>query len=595
MRIHRITAILIFAFLSDLRSQDKEILRAMKDEMERSMASLRMENQPAPYYIAYTVLDRTTTNHRATLGAPLDETSGHNRTLRVEVRVGNYDFDSSRFLSFDREAGVVPVFAPGGMSCTLDDNYDAMRRQIWLTTDAAYKRAVQVYSKKKAAFQNRVETEPIPDFSKEETVQTILPVKPPAGVGKEWTDAVRPISAVFSQMPEIYSSEASLSVMEGTRYFLNSEGFKTVEPIRSAFLRVTAETQAEDGMPLRDFIAAFGHSPQDLPQPSELTARARRMATDLASSRKAPVGDNYNGPVLIEGQAAGEFLAQTLIPLFLSLRPPDSENPRMGGMMSQTQVTPFLTRIGSRVLPDTFTASDTPSLNRYGDSLVPGAYMVDDEGVPAQDVVLVRDGKLQALLTSRTPQKGFLKSNGHARGTGAQAGVFQLQSSEGIPAAQMKEKLLDVLKQEGKPFGYIVRSVANPLALQSASMDSEDIMMVSAQMMGSGGARMGPQILSAVRVTPDGKEEPVRGLHFGNVSHSAFRDILYASGERTVYNYRQSPGGSTGMILLAMGGAGESASMTTSVIAPNLLFEELEIQKGRDVQQKPPIVPSPIR
>lgn len=301
MRIHRITAILIFAFLSDLHSQDKEILRAMKDEMERSMASLRMENQPAPYYIAYTVLDRTTTNHRATLGAPLDETSGHNRTLRVEVRVGNYDFDSSRFLSFDREAGVVPVFAPGGMSCTLDDNYDAMRRQIWLTTDAAYKRAVQVYSKKKAAFQNRVETEPIPDFSKEEAVQTILPVKPLAGVGKEWTDAVRQISAAFSQMPEIYSSEASLSVTEGTRYFLNSEGFKTVEPIRSAFLRVTAETQAEDGMPLRDFIAAFGHSPQDLPQPSELTARARRMATDLASSRKAPVGDNYNGPVLIEG------------------------------------------------------------------------------------------------------------------------------------------------------------------------------------------------------------------------------------------------------------------------------------------------------
>ena len=34
---------------------------------------------------------------------------------------------------------------------------------------------------------------------------------------------------------------------------------------------------------------------------------------------------------------------------------------------------------------------------------------------------------------------------------------------------------------------------------------------------------------------------------------------------------------------------------TISVIVPNLIFEELEIQKIRDVAQKPPIVPSPLK
>jgi hypothetical protein len=37
----------------------------------------------------------------------------------------------------------------------LDDSYDAMRRQMWLATDTAYKRAVGVFARKKAAFQNR--------------------------------------------------------------------------------------------------------------------------------------------------------------------------------------------------------------------------------------------------------------------------------------------------------------------------------------------------------------------------------------------------------------------------------------------------------
>jgi len=32
-----------------------------------------------------------------------------------------------------------------------------------------------------------------------------------------------------------------------------------------------------------------------------------------------------------------------------------------------------------------------------------------------------------------------------------------------------------------------------------------------------------------------------------------------------------------------------------SLILPNLLFEELEIQRGKDVPLKPPVVASPLR
>ena len=145
----------------------------MQDEMKRSMAELRMKGEAAPYYIAYEVLDRTMSDVSGRLGAIVENPPRRTRTLRVEVRVGDYTFDSSRFVvqGFGGGAGLSgeTVIAP------LDDDYDAMRREIWLTTDTAYKRAITMFARKKAAFQNRTASDPIPDFSQEPPVETMLP------------------------------------------------------------------------------------------------------------------------------------------------------------------------------------------------------------------------------------------------------------------------------------------------------------------------------------------------------------------------------------------------------------------------------------
>jgi hypothetical protein len=82
---------------------------------------------------------------------------------------------------------------------------------------------------------------------------------------------------------------------------------------------------------------------------------------------------------------------------------------------------------------------------------------------------------------------------------------------------------------------------------------------------------------SIVKVTPDGQESPVRGMRFGSVPPTAFRDLAEASNERVMYSYRAGP------------------TAAVSVIAPSLIFEELEVQRIRDILQKPPVVPSPLK
>ena len=548
-----VSMVVVALFVDGPQAQESSTLAALQDEMHRSMTELRMKGEAPPYYIAYEVLDRTITDASGRLGAIVENPPRRTRTLRVEVRVGDYTFDSSRFVvqGFGGGAGLSgeTVIAP------LDDDYDAMRREIWLTTDAAYKRAITMFARKKAAFQNRTASDPIPDFSQEPSVETIVPGVD-IGRGRLQADRgdmiarVQQASAVFALHPDVDLSDVSISQTHGTRYYLNSEGFKTVAPIQLTSLTMYAETQAGDGMPVRQTFTEVGRVLNDLPSASDLVARAKQIAADVEAARLAPIGEEFAGPVLIEGIGGAQFVAETLVQMMQARRPPDAENPRMG----QAPSSPFLNRTGLRVMADAFNASDTPSLTHFEGKPLAGSYAVDDEGMRAKDVTLVEKGRLVALLTSRVPQKNFPRSNGHGRANTVLAGVFQIESADAIAATELKQKYIALLKAQDKTFGYIVRGVRSD---------------------GQGGA--GPAIDAIVKVTLDGKETPVRGMRFGAVSPMAFRDLAEASKERSVFSYR----------------AGATAAV--SVIAPSLIFEELEIQRVRDILQKPPVVPSPLK
>jgi hypothetical protein len=531
---------------------------AMRDELKRSMSDLRLKDQPSPYYIEYEIEDRAVTRVTARLGTILDDLSSRSRSLRVEVRVGDYNFDSSLFNAPGRGGGgsnLLPLFSDGTFVVPLDDDYDSVRREIWLATDAAYKRALSTFARKKAAFQNRAAGDVVPDFSRENPIETVLPGLAPAVMNRDWPGRARQLSAVFLDGgPVLDNSDVLVTDTRGSRYFLNSEGFRTVVPVQLASIRVSAETRAEDGGTIRDVFTLVENKLEDLPPMNELMQRTRELAKRVRATRNAKVGEEFTGPVLLEGQASAEVVAQALVPAVLARRAPENAGGRGG---QQAQPTPFLRRIGLRVLAEPFSASDTPSVTQYEGKPVPGAYVVDDNGIRVKDVKLIEKGRLLTLLTGRTPLKGLLQSNGHRRGGDIQPGVFQLQSTEAVSAANLRDTYLDFLKMQDKPFGYIVRHVG------------------AAGEFPGGGPSLGPVITEIVRVTPDGDEEPVRGLRFGQIAPAAFRDLLDASKERTLHSYRV--------------GSTEAAT----VIVPNLIFEELEIQRNREIVQKPPIVGAP--
>jgi hypothetical protein len=325
-----------------------------------------------------------------------------------------------------------------------------------------------------------------------------------------------------------------------------------------ATVRLAADARADDGTTLRDAVTLVEKNLQDMPPAAQLVSRAREMAARLRAQRRAPVGDEYAGPILLEGQASAQLVAQALVPAVLARRPAESTGRGGGGRGGRGggQVTPFHRRIGLRVLTEPFTARDTPSLREFEGRPVAGAYAVDDHGIRAKDVTLVENGRLVTLLAGRAPLRGLPKSSGHTRGGDVQAGVFQLQSNSPVSAAQLRRKYLELLKTQDSPFGYIIRVLADPNDL-------------------SGGGGGGLLVLDGVKVTQDGDEERVRGIRLGGTAATAFRDLLDASRERTLLNLRAT------------------TTDPMSVIAPNLIFEELEILQTTDITQKPPVVPPP--
>src|SRR5262245_41423754 len=165
----RVSAILLaLALLAPrLGAEDSPLVQAMRDEIARAMAGLRLPDQPPPYFIACAIDDGAGRQIGATMGASVSDARNRSRMLRVDVRVGDYARDSSRFFSFDRDPGVMSMYAMGTMQAPLDENVAVLRRQLWLTIDAAYRRALGSFAKKQAAQQNQATPDPVPDWSKE--------------------------------------------------------------------------------------------------------------------------------------------------------------------------------------------------------------------------------------------------------------------------------------------------------------------------------------------------------------------------------------------------------------------------------------------
>lgn len=526
------------------------LLSAMQQEVQRAAAQLA-KSDPAPYFLSYSVYDQEAAAVIATYGGLVQSFTGHRRMADVIMRVGSPALDNTH--NENRGSGLTAGSLP------LGSDRDAIARELWILTNRAYRRAAPTFLNVKTSMTVRSEEEDkSPDFSTESPQNSVDPASSPFQFDQAaWKEKIRRYSRYFRKFPEVYSSHVFLQVEKGKFYFVSSEGSSVVTSGAIARLVIQAETRAEDGMELLRVESFQAPSADGFPAEPEIEKKIEKMAADLKALRAAPIAEPFDGPALLSGRAAAVFFHEVLGHRLEGQR-------QRGDQEGQT----FTKKVNQAVLPDFLSVADDPTLRELNGVPLSGLYSFDQEGEPASRVELIKDGILKGFLMSRMPVKNFIKSNGHGRGQPgrmptARQGNLIVTSAKTVKEPELREKFIEEIKKQGKPYGLYFEDVQGGFTLTARALPQAF------------------QVLPVMvwRVYPDGRpDELVRGVDIVGTPLAAVNRILLTGDTPQVFN--------------GICGA-ESGQVPVSAAAPAMVFSEMEVQKRAQSHARPPILPPP--
>jgi hypothetical protein len=554
-----------------------QTLRAMHDEMERGRTRLQLAGVDKPFYFEYRLLDLDVRSVTASFGALVASSTSRTRFMSVDVRVGDYHLDSSNFISEDGFQGFLGSTGEVG----IDRDYNSLRQDLWLATDQAYKAAVTQMSLKQSFLRSLTKPPEIDDFSKSHPLVKIDPRIEPDWTSRNWDEEARETSVVLKNFPQLYGTRVNYYLIYATTYLMTSEGTMLRSSRHLAAIEAAMDTQAEDGMELHNYYSVYAALPAGLPDAATVAKGVSAAATDLMALRASPLVPDYTGPMLFDAPAAASTLAQILEPSLSGARPPlsmtrefDTFIERFGGRSEWSG------RVGTRVLPSSVTLTDDPTLQEFQGQPLLGSFEVDDEGVPAQRVSIVEGGILKDQLMSRRPGPDFMYSNGHARSallsdTRPLSSNLFLQSTDALKPDDLRKKFLDACKADGHDWCIEVKRMDNPAL---AAVHNDDFSEFVGE-LGSGIAsgERAPLLIYRVYVA-DGHQELARGGFLEGLTLRSLRSILAIGDDATALTYMQnSQDGLAGTALGAFGLAVQGG-LPSTVVAPSLLLDDVEIR-----------------
>ncbi|HNW42940.1 MAG TPA: metallopeptidase TldD-related protein [Elusimicrobiales bacterium] len=563
----KFTANLFFIFLAACPAAAAEdvVLKAMSDEMQRTVQKLQMDSLDKPYFASYYVMDSTESSISAVFGSLRDDTAYISRNAAVDLRVGTMAFDSSGYIGQDFNG-----YKPGSDPLNEEDGYDALRFSLWSLTDEVYKKALEKYSQKKAYRNKKNITELYGDLSAEKPESYFSDRESPEPYDPAaWREKIKELSAVFRAYPKVQGSQVSFDRALRTVRFVNSEGTRYRYWWDKVSMDVRATVQDRTGLRIADEKKFAWRSLAAVPPLKELAAEIETFARNMSYMVDSSTAEVYLGPVLFEDQAAAEFLNQLFVRNISFARTPWAD--REEWVHYYIDSGELTKKLNMRVLPAFMQVSDNPLADSYAGVQLNGSYPVDNEGVRPAPLELVKNGKLTGFYMGRGPVKEFRNSNGHGRGfynefSSPRPGnvFFSANPDKRAAPATLKKELLRLAAENGLDYALLVRRLDT-----EDQKKSEDLLA-------------GPVLAYKVSVK-DGSETVLGGAEWTGVTFRALRDILLVSDADYVYNYYQP-----GPFLYNRG------YVPASIIAPGaLLVQEMELKPTDSKPDRQPYLPHP--
>ncbi|MFA6334840.1 MAG: TldD/PmbA family protein [Bacteroidales bacterium] len=558
----KIKAILIslLAFVAiQLPAQDK-MLDLLKSELKSQMTTLQKGEYP-PYYMNYRVIDNYSRVIRSSMGATNTIEEDKQVIFVPQIRIGSPEFDnfheSQNGVMISRFMGPPTVLLPKDLQNGLESFKQIIKEEV----NSRYKFAINSLDRAKAKKGVQVENlDKSPDFTKAKAEKYFEPALKEDKIAldmDQWQKKLNKYSGLFAENKDVVSSNTTLSYKVWRKYFVSTEGAEIAENRVYISLSIRAITMADDGMELPLYKSYFGFSLDELPEEAEIIKDIKEMSAKLSKLKVAPLVQPYTGPALLSGSASGVFFHEIF-------------GHRVEGqkMKSDSDGQTFKNMIGEGVLPKSLSVYMDPTMKKYHGNSLNGYYIFDDQGVRGERVEVVKNGKLENFLMTRTGLDGFPKSNGHARAefeydpTSRQSNLI-VETNEYKTDAELRKLLIDETKKQGKEYGYFFKAVTGGFTQTGRT--------------GANSFNVTP--LEVYKIFVDGREdELVRGVDMIGTPLSMFSNIEFAGGDFEIFT------GTCGA---------SSGNVPVTAISPTILVNKVELQKKAKPTVTPALLPRP--
>ncbi|MEZ4754956.1 MAG: TldD/PmbA family protein [Bdellovibrionota bacterium] len=522
------------------KSYIEKLIPILKRDAKRAL-KMSVPGFKRPYYCSFLLKDTEWFNTWASSGSTYRKRNDRTRNVYCDIRVGSYRYDqTSDGALFDNDKELESyqyVTAP------IDDkDYDGLRIALWRLAEAKVREAIADFNYKQAARVSTVDkNKGYPSFQRVKPVKHKVFSKKEYVDHEQWARFCKRASKWLSQLPQVSSNFVEVDTSQSTRILINTENTEVVQHEQIFSLVANIRHLNAEGSYIEQELVVNCGTQKELPDMRKFKKLMLDKYELMLRVIKAKQIHSFSGPVLLYPGPAGLLFHEAI-------------GHRLEGnrLLSTGEGQTFKGSIGKRVVNVPVTLRDDPTLKKFDGRKCIGAYEIDDEGVPAENTVLVEGGILKGFLSSRAATSKAHRSNGHARTAKYQRpisrmGVTIIEGEDPVSMDMLRDKLLQEIKDQGKPFGMIVYDTCGG-ETDTSSYDFQAFAGV---------------IAFATLVYPNGKEVPVRGVDFVGTPLQALNNIIAVGDELELDN------GYCGA---------ESGFIPVSTISPAVLLDNLELQ-----------------
>lgn len=545
--------------------QHKEHLRyikAMQEEMKRNLKQLRQMKIPKVYHFRYRTRLSGSLSLTARDGRILKQSNSIDKPscrIKVSLRTGNHKFDNTGQDGSDYR--IYRNLIPGSSYCPTKFDPFVFKKMLWRMTDYQYRIAVGQYWRKRyvRSIQPKI-FDKAGDLSKEPPTTYMAPLTPRVTLNmKKWKGILKRVSALSKTAPKVISSGLSISATQNVILGVGNDGSKVrlrkwgyTWNMAISYLGKSKElTSASD--------SGYARFESDLPTESQLRAKFIDMWKKIKAKLEAEEGDPDEGPAIVDPNLAGAMFYDILMVRLESGRFLRKRDPRT-----------FAKQLGKQIIPSFLTIIDNPLLKKWGKTPLSSHYVYDDQWVKARKLVMIKNGVLQRFYMSRKPYKGFKRSNGHGRGSFSYSpfsrpGTTIVKSKREYSLPELRQRLIDEIKRQGKRYGYILKRFTGYSSVRSSiyTVSPEQVFRLDAK---------------------TGKVTLLKGLQVRTAALQIIRGIIATGDDYSVFNGSDSE--NSGNIRIT--------TVTPSLLLKRVAFNRVNLSEKKNYQLPPPFKPTTL-